>query len=173
LSQSVAFVGPASNSGVSHCDCLAHRFGNATDHAGCERRYPSELTDAQRAVVRDALPLPRRREGREGRPESYCHRTMVDAVLYLVDNGQCRCLSWLEDYDPVDLGGLCADAVAGARVAAPEHELAYYGQPGGSRWSRARCCSGPWQRSSPPTATGPGRRARAARMNAVRSVLTE
>ena len=87
MSQSVAFAGPASNSGVSHCDCLAHRFGNAADHADRERRYPSDLTDAQWAVVRDALPLPRWREGRGGRPESYCHRTMADAVLYLVDNG--------------------------------------------------------------------------------------
>lgn len=87
MSQSVAFAGTASNSGVSQCDCLAHRFGNAADHAGRERRYPSDLTDAQWAVVRNALPLPRWREGRGGRPESYCHRTMTDAVLYLVDNG--------------------------------------------------------------------------------------
>lgn len=26
-------------------------------------------------------------EGRGGRPEGYCHREMLDAVFYLVDNG--------------------------------------------------------------------------------------
>jgi hypothetical protein len=31
-------------------------------------------------------------ESRGGRPESYCHRVMLDAVFYVVDNGQCRCL---------------------------------------------------------------------------------
>ncbi|WP_443741616.1 transposase [Streptomyces humicola] len=87
LSQSVASAIAASNCGVSDCDCLAHRFGNAADHEDRERRYPSDLTDAEWAVVRDALPLPRWLEGRGGRPEGYCHRTMVDAVLYLVDGG--------------------------------------------------------------------------------------
>jgi transposase len=87
VSQSSAPVASASNSGVSRCDCLAHRFGNAADHESRERRYPSDLTDAEWAVVRDALPMPRWLQGRGGRPESYCHRVMVDAVLYLVDGG--------------------------------------------------------------------------------------
>jgi transposase len=85
--QSSAPAAPASNSGVSPCDCLAHRFGNAADHEHRTRRYPSDLTDAEWAVLRGALPVPRWMEGRGGRPESYCHRIMADAVLYLVDGG--------------------------------------------------------------------------------------
>lgn len=33
------------------------------------------------------MPVPAWLEGRGGRPEAYCHREMVDAVRYLVDNG--------------------------------------------------------------------------------------
>ncbi|MFE2431614.1 transposase [Streptomyces sp. NPDC059373] len=45
------------------------------------------MTDAEWAVVRDLLPAPSWMEGRGGQPEGYCHRQMVDAVRYLVDNG--------------------------------------------------------------------------------------
>ncbi|MFI6586044.1 IS5 family transposase [Embleya sp. NPDC050493] len=45
------------------------------------------MTDAEWAVVRGAFPVPRWLEGRGGQPEAYCHREMVDAVRYLVDNG--------------------------------------------------------------------------------------
>lgn len=87
MSQCVASAPAGSNSGVSPCDCLAHRFGNAADGGERARRYPSDLTDAEWQQVRDALPTPRWLEGRGGRPESYCHRIMVDAVFYLVDGG--------------------------------------------------------------------------------------
>ncbi|MFJ3339457.1 transposase [Streptomyces sp. NPDC086766] len=33
------------------------------------------------------LPAPGWLAGRGGRPEGYCHRQMIDAVRYLVDNG--------------------------------------------------------------------------------------
>jgi transposase len=39
------------------------------------------------ALVRDLLPVPSWMAGRGGRPEGYCHRQMIDAVRYLVDNG--------------------------------------------------------------------------------------
>ncbi|MCE7082941.1 IS5 family transposase [Streptomyces sp. ST2-7A] len=45
------------------------------------------MTDEEWAVVRLALPVPAWMDGRGGRPESYCHRQMVDAIRYLVDNG--------------------------------------------------------------------------------------
>ncbi|MFR9754963.1 IS5 family transposase [Streptomyces sp. TR06-5] len=45
------------------------------------------MTDAQWAVVREAMPVPGWMEGRGGRPEGYCHRVMLDAVSYVVDNG--------------------------------------------------------------------------------------
>ncbi|WP_329461099.1 IS5 family transposase [Streptomyces sp. NBC_01431] len=45
------------------------------------------MTDAQWAVVRDAMPVPAWLEGRGGQPEGYCHRQMLDAVFYVTDNG--------------------------------------------------------------------------------------
>ncbi|MFF4656474.1 transposase [Streptomyces sp. NPDC001381] len=45
------------------------------------------MSDAEWALVRDLLPVPGWLAGRGGRPESYCHRQMIDAVRYLVDNG--------------------------------------------------------------------------------------
>ncbi|MEV8305782.1 transposase [Streptomyces flavidovirens] len=45
------------------------------------------MTDAEWAVVRAALPVPAWMDSRGGRPEGYCHRQMIDAVRYLVDNG--------------------------------------------------------------------------------------
>ncbi|MCG6497686.1 IS5 family transposase [Kitasatospora sp. A2-31] len=77
----------ASTFGVSPCDCLAHQFGNAADHPDRTRRYPSDLTDAEWALVRPLLPVPAWMNGRGGRPEGYCHRQMIDAVRYLVAEG--------------------------------------------------------------------------------------
>ncbi|MFI9255791.1 transposase [Streptomyces sp. NPDC053069] len=45
------------------------------------------MTDTEWAVMRDAMPVPLWLEGRGGQPEGYCHRQMLDAVRYLVDNG--------------------------------------------------------------------------------------
>ncbi|GGW38669.1 DDE transposase [Streptomyces griseoloalbus] len=69
------------------CDCLAHRFGSAADRPGRRPRYGSDMSDAEWALVRDLLPVPGWLAGRGGRPEGYCHRQMIDAVRYLVDNG--------------------------------------------------------------------------------------
>ncbi|MEU3568603.1 IS5 family transposase [Kitasatospora sp. NPDC036755] len=45
------------------------------------------MSDAEWAVVRDAMPVPAWLEGKGGQPEGYCHRQMVDAVRYLVAGG--------------------------------------------------------------------------------------
>ncbi|MDI3390793.1 IS5 family transposase [Streptomyces sp. B-S-A8] len=45
------------------------------------------MTDAEWARVRPLLPVPGWLRGRGGQPEVYCHRAMLDAVRYLVDNG--------------------------------------------------------------------------------------
>lgn len=82
-----AFVSEESSSATPPCDCLAHRFGNAADHRERARRYPSDMTDAEWTVIREALPTPAWLEGKGGQPESYCHRQMIDAIFYLVDNG--------------------------------------------------------------------------------------
>jgi len=69
------------------CDCLAHRFGNAADNGTRRPRYPTDMTDAEWARVLPLLPVPGWMRGRGGRPEAYCHRAMLDAIRYLVDNG--------------------------------------------------------------------------------------
>ncbi|MER7201426.1 IS5/IS1182 family transposase [Streptomyces sp. CB01635] len=45
------------------------------------------MTDLEWAQVRPLLPVPGWLRGRGGQPEAYCHRAMLDAVRYLVDNG--------------------------------------------------------------------------------------
>lgn len=52
------------NSALRVCDCLAHQFGNAADRPGRERAYPSDMTDAEWAAVRESLPVPAWLEGR-------------------------------------------------------------------------------------------------------------
>ncbi|MFF5483151.1 transposase [Streptomyces sp. NPDC012935] len=83
---SVSMAGQSSSVAVE-CDCLAHRLGNAADRAMRERQYPTDMTEAEWAVVRPLLPVPGWLRGRGGQPEAYCHRTMLDALRYLVDNG--------------------------------------------------------------------------------------
>lgn len=75
------------NSAAPSCDCVVHRFGNAAGHAERVRRYPSDMTDTEWAVVQSLLPVPGWMRGRGGQPEAYCHRAMLDAIRYLVDNG--------------------------------------------------------------------------------------
>lgn len=69
------------------CDCLAHRYGNAADRAMRTPVYPTDLTDAQWAVLAPLIPAPAWIGGRGGRPEGYCHREMIDVMLYVDDNG--------------------------------------------------------------------------------------
>jgi transposase len=76
-----------SSSSTPECECLAHRFGNAADHPDRRPCYGTDMTDAEWVVVRAALPVPAWMDGRGGRPEGYCHRQMIDAIRYLVDNG--------------------------------------------------------------------------------------
>ncbi|MFF2658973.1 IS5 family transposase [Kitasatospora sp. NPDC058032] len=45
------------------------------------------MSDAEWAVVRPLLSMPGWLRGRGGQPEAYCHRAMLDAIRYLVDNG--------------------------------------------------------------------------------------
>lgn len=87
MPQLYALASSGANSPTRSCDCLAHRFGNAGDRPDREPRYPSDMTDAEWAAVRDLLPVPPWLEGRGGQPEGYCHRQMVDAVRYLVAGG--------------------------------------------------------------------------------------
>jgi putative transposase len=63
---------------VSTCDC------------GCRtrtRRYPSDLSDAEWAVLAPLLPTPACQTRRGGRPETHERRTVLNAIFYVVDNG--------------------------------------------------------------------------------------
>ncbi|MGW5276227.1 transposase [Streptomyces sp. NPDC004044] len=77
---------PASTTVTPECDCYVHRFGSIApgQRARC---YPSDMTDAEWAEVRTAMPVPAWLLQQGGRPEAYCHREMLDAMRYLVDNG--------------------------------------------------------------------------------------
>jgi Putative transposase of IS4/5 family (DUF4096) len=69
--------------GVSCCRLsLAHKADQPRT-----RRYPSDTTDAQWALIDPLLPDPAWLAGRGGRPETHCRRQIVDAIFYLVDNG--------------------------------------------------------------------------------------
>ena len=85
MSQLYAVETPELDSAVPSCEGLAHVYGNAADQPDRVRRYPSDVTDAEWAVVRSLLPVPAWLEGRGGKPEGYCHRQMIDAVRCLAD----------------------------------------------------------------------------------------
>jgi transposase len=51
------------------------------------RRYRSDLTDAEWALLEPELPTPAWQTPRGGRPEKHPRREIVDAILYIVDNG--------------------------------------------------------------------------------------
>ena len=51
------------------------------------RRYPSDTTDAEWALIEPLLPRPACTQPTGGRPETHPHRQIVDAIRYLVHNG--------------------------------------------------------------------------------------
>lgn len=51
------------------------------------RRYPSDTTDSQWAVIDRLLPDPAWLAGKGRRREVHCRRAIVDAIFYVVDNG--------------------------------------------------------------------------------------
>src|SRR4051812_41836893 len=51
------------------------------------RRYPSDTTVAEWALIEPLLPLPACQTKTGGRPEKWPRRDIVDAIRYLVDNG--------------------------------------------------------------------------------------
>ena len=51
------------------------------------RVYPSDMSDAEWAVIEPLLPAPGWRLGRGGSPCTYCRRDIVNAIRYLTHNG--------------------------------------------------------------------------------------
>jgi transposase len=52
-----------------------------------ERRYPTDMTDAEWAVLEPLLPVPACQLATGGRPETHPRRNVVDAIRYVNDNG--------------------------------------------------------------------------------------
>jgi transposase len=63
------------------------------------RPYPSDLTDAQWAVLRPLLDRPPRPDGR-GRPREVDLREVVNAILYVLREG-CRWRALPHDFPPL------------------------------------------------------------------------
>ena len=64
---------------VSGSCCSLARF-HAPDQVIRTRHYPSDVKDAEWAVVEAALPVPAWLAGNGGRPEKHCRRVMIDAI---------------------------------------------------------------------------------------------
>lgn len=77
----------ASGAALPQVPCC--RLAPFHQHTGTRRhrRYPSDTTDAQWAIIDPLLPDPAWLTGRGGRPERHCRRSIVDAIFYVVDNG--------------------------------------------------------------------------------------
>ena len=56
---------------------------------GCHRarRYPSDTSDAEWALLTPLLPVPACQTTLGGRPETNCRRAVVDAIRYVIHNG--------------------------------------------------------------------------------------
>ncbi|MFB7508500.1 IS5 family transposase [Streptomyces broussonetiae] len=63
------------------------------------RRYPSDTTDLEWALIEPLLPVPACQTPRGGRPETHPRREIVDALRYLVDTG-CKWSALPQDYPP-------------------------------------------------------------------------
>ncbi|WSI59917.1 transposase [Streptomyces platensis] len=55
--------------------------------AARRRRYPSDTTAAEWALIEPLLPVPACETKRGGHPEKWPRRQIVDAIRYIVDNG--------------------------------------------------------------------------------------
>ena len=87
--------------------CRYARFH--ADRPRRERFYPSDMTDAEWAVLEPLLPAPACATAAGGHPERYCRREIVDALRY--DRVPCRGVA---DQFRVVLGS--AGALSGSSV---------------------------------------------------------
>jgi transposase len=77
--------GIASSQPVLRVPCRCCPDGISRSSRG--RCYPSDMTDAEWAVIEPLLPAPGWLARRGGSPGTYCRRDLVDAIRYLVHNG--------------------------------------------------------------------------------------
>jgi transposase len=76
-------VQPAPARGTVACRCCPGGMSRSIR----ARRYPSDMSEAERAVCEPLLPAPAWLAGRGGRPAAYCMRDIADAIRYLTHNG--------------------------------------------------------------------------------------
>jgi transposase len=67
--------------------------------AGHARRYPSDATDAEWALIEPLLPKPACQTPAGGRPEKHPRRRIVDAIRYITDNG-CKWRALPSEFPP-------------------------------------------------------------------------
>lgn len=83
----------ASSQASPECDCLAHRFGNAGDRPYRRPRYPSDMSDVEWAVVRDAMPVP-----------GWLEAAAAGRRVIATGRWSTRCATWSRAASP---GGRC------------------------------------------------------------------
>ncbi len=76
-----------------------YRTTPQTSAAGRTRRYPSDATDAEWALIQPLLPVPACTTASGGHPEKHPRRDIVDAIRYLIDNG-CKWRALPADFPP-------------------------------------------------------------------------
>lgn len=64
-----------------------------------QRRYPSDMTDDEWALIEPLLPPPACDTARGGRPEKHPRREIVDSIRYVVDTG-CKWRALPADFPP-------------------------------------------------------------------------
>lgn len=66
---------------------MLYRVLDRPTSAGRVRRYPSDCSDTEWALIEPLLPTPACQTPRGGRPETHPRRAIVDAIRYITDNG--------------------------------------------------------------------------------------
>jgi transposase len=94
----VSFV-PASPSQPVGAICRACGVDCTVEPTGRPRRYPSDLRQEQWALIAPLLSAPASSTSGGGRPETWCRRTIIDAIFYLADNG-CKWRALPIDFPP-------------------------------------------------------------------------
>jgi transposase len=82
-SVSASSSGPLPAAGRVACRCCP----GGVSRSRRPRRYPSDMSEAEWAVIEPLLPVPGWTLGKGGSPGRYCRRDIVDGIRYLTHNG--------------------------------------------------------------------------------------
>jgi transposase len=81
------YLVPCDNASSRPGATVACRCCPAGSRSTRDCRYPSDMSDAEWAVIEPLLPAPGWMAGQGGWPGIYCRRDIVDAIRYLTHNG--------------------------------------------------------------------------------------